>query len=93
MTNLKEREDDEAESEFLRVLSVRPGAGQDAADDGKLREFQCAATADLVCSVMNPTRTILSVASALEVPAGELVQRVEAALGKGCKRERESGSG
>jgi transcriptional regulator with XRE-family HTH domain len=40
--------------------------------------------------LMNPTlRTILSVASALEVPAGELVQRVEAVLGKGWKRERE----
>jgi len=43
--------------------------------------------------LMNPTlRTILSVASALEVPAGELVGRVEAALGKGWKREREAGS-
>jgi len=42
---------------------------------------------------MNPNlRTILSVASALEVPAGELVGRVEAALGKGWKREMESGS-
>jgi transcriptional regulator with XRE-family HTH domain len=43
--------------------------------------------------LMNPTlRTILSVASALEVPAGEIVQRVEAALGKGWKRERETSS-
>jgi len=46
----------------------------------------------LICSVMNPTRTILSVASALEVPAGELVGRVEAALGKAWKRERETSS-
>jgi len=41
--------------------------------------------------MMNPTlQTILSLASALEVPAGELVQRVEAVLGKGWKRDRES---
>jgi len=43
--------------------------------------------------LMNPTlQTILSLASALEVPAGELVQRVETVLGKGWKREREGGS-
>ena len=46
----------------------------------------------MICSVMNPTRTILSVASALEVPAGELVGRVEAALGKAWRRERETSS-
>ena len=41
--------------------------------------------------LMNPTqRTILRVASALGVSAGELVQRVEAALWKGWKREGKS---
>ena len=47
----------------------------------------------MICSVMNPTlRTILSVASALGVSAGELVGRVEAVLGKGWKPERGTGS-
>ncbi len=42
--------------------------------------------------VMNPSlRTILSLASALNCPAGELIRRVEAALGKGWKRERDPG--
>jgi hypothetical protein len=41
--------------------------------------------------LMNPTLpTNLSVASALEVPAGEIVQCVEAVLGKGWKRERDT---
>lgn len=36
---------------------------------------------------MNPTlQTILSIAAVLEIPAGELVQRTEAALGPGWKR-------
>jgi hypothetical protein len=40
-------------------------------------------------SLMNPTlRTILSVASALGLSAGDLIGRVEAALGKGWKREK-----
>jgi len=40
---------------------------------------------------MNPSlRTILSIASALDCPASEFVRRVEAAVGKGWKRERES---
>jgi DNA-binding XRE family transcriptional regulator len=41
--------------------------------------------------LMNPSlRTILSIASALDCPASEFVRRVEAAVGKGWKRERES---
>jgi transcriptional regulator with XRE-family HTH domain len=37
---------------------------------------------------MNPSlKTLLSIGSALGVPAGELVARVEAELGKGWKRE------
>jgi len=48
LASRQERKDDEAEAEFLRVMAVQPGAGHDAADDGKLREFQCAAKADLV---------------------------------------------
>jgi len=40
--------------------------------------------------LMNPSlRTILSIASVLEISAGELVRRTEAALGSGWKRERE----
>jgi transcriptional regulator with XRE-family HTH domain len=42
--------------------------------------------------LMNPSlRTILSIASALDIPAGEILRRVEAAVGKGWKRERDSG--
>ncbi len=42
--------------------------------------------------LMNPSlRTILSLASALKYPAGEIIGRVEGALGKGWKRDRESG--
>ena len=42
--------------------------------------------------LMNPSlKTILSIASALAVPAGDLIGRVEAALGKGYRRERRSG--
>lgn len=41
--------------------------------------------------LMNPSlRTILSIASALNMEPSELVQRVDACLGKGWKRERES---
>ena len=37
--------------------------------------------------LMNPSlRTILSIASALEIPAGELVRRVEALTGKAWRR-------
>ena len=37
---------------------------------------------------MNPSlKTLLSIASALGVPAGDLVARVEAELGKGWRRE------
>jgi transcriptional regulator with XRE-family HTH domain len=37
--------------------------------------------------LMNPSlRTILSIASALEIPAGELVRRVEALIGKAWRR-------
>ncbi|HTU44192.1 MAG TPA: helix-turn-helix transcriptional regulator [Bryobacteraceae bacterium] len=40
--------------------------------------------------LMNPSlRTILSIASVLEISAGELVRRTEATLGSGWKRERE----
>lgn len=40
-------------------------------------------------SLMNPTlRTILSVASALGISAGEVVGRVESVLGKGWKRDK-----
>ena len=41
-------------------------------------------------ALMNPSlRTILSLAAALNVPAKEIVGRVEAALGKGWKRDRD----
>ena len=41
--------------------------------------------------LMNPSlKTILSVASALGIPAGDLVGRVETALGKGWRRETRS---
>src|SRR5271170_3762299 len=44
--------------------------------------------------LMNPSlKTILSVASALGIPAGDLVARVEAALGKGWRREATSRAG
>lgn len=40
--------------------------------------------------LQNPTlRTILSLATALDLPAGDFVARVEAILGKGWKREPE----
>jgi hypothetical protein len=39
---------------------------------------------------MNPSlRTILSIASVLEISAGELVRRTEATLGSVWKRDRE----
>ena len=42
--------------------------------------------------LMNPSlRTILSLATALDFPAGEFVRRVEAAIGKRWKKERISG--
>ncbi|HEX3683150.1 MAG TPA: helix-turn-helix transcriptional regulator [Bryobacteraceae bacterium] len=43
--------------------------------------------------LMNPSlRTILSLASVLEISAGELVRRTETTLGSGWKREREERS-
>lgn len=40
--------------------------------------------------LMNPSlKTLLSIASALAIPAGDLVGRVEAALGRTWRRERE----
>ncbi len=43
--------------------------------------------------LQNPTlRTIMSLASVLKVPAAELVQRVEARLGKGWMREQDAPS-
>lgn len=41
--------------------------------------------------LMNPSlRTILSIASALKMPPGDLIQRVDTWLGAGWKRERDS---
>ena len=41
--------------------------------------------------LMNPSlRTILSLTSALDISASEMVRRVEDVVGKGWKRERES---
>jgi transcriptional regulator with XRE-family HTH domain len=41
--------------------------------------------------LMNPSlKTILSIATALAVPAGDIVTRVEATLGRKWRREREA---
>lgn len=40
--------------------------------------------------LMNPSlRTVLSIASALKIPPGDLIQRVDACLGAGWRRERD----
>ena len=81
------------EEAFAKVLrEVRKQRGMSQEQLGFESGYHRTYIGMLERGLMNPTlRTILSVASALEVPAGELVGRVEAVLGKGWKRERESG--
>jgi transcriptional regulator with XRE-family HTH domain len=81
---------EEAFAKVLREVRKERGLSQEALgfESGYHRTY----IGMLERGLMNPTlRTILSLASALEVPAGELVGRVETVLGKGWKRERESG--
>jgi len=81
------------EQAFAKVLrEVRKEKGLSQEELGFESGYHRTYIGMLERSLMNPTlRTILSVASALGIGAGELVQRVEAALGKGWKREAKGG--
>lgn len=72
---------------ILRELRQERGISQEALS------FECGVHRTYIGLLergrMNPSlKTLLSIASALDVPAGDLVARVEAELGKGWRRER-----
>ena len=79
------------EKAFAKVLrEVRTEKGRSQEDLGFDSGYHRTYIGMLERGLMNPTlRTILSISTALGVPAGELVERVEHVLGKGWKRERE----
>jgi len=79
---------EQAFAKVLREARAEKGISQEglAHESGYHRTY----VGQIERGLMNPTlRTILSLASVLEISAGELVARAEAVLGPGWKRERE----
>lgn len=77
---------EQAFAKVLREVRLARGLSQEklAFESGYHRTY----IGMLERGLMNPTlQTILSIASALETPAGEIVQRIETVLGPGWKRE------
>src|SRR5260370_40188265 len=83
------------EQAFAKVLrEVRKERGISQEELGFQSGYHRTYIGMLERGLMNPTlRTILSVASALGLPAGDLVQRVEDSVDTGWKRDRESHKG
>ncbi len=80
------------EQAFARVLrEVRKERGVSQEQLGFDSGYHRTYVGMLERGLMNPSlKTILSIAAALGVPAGDLVGRVETVLGKGWRRERGS---
>lgn len=77
---------EQAFASVLRDIRTEQGLSQEklALESGYHRTY----VGMLERGLMNPTlQTILSLASVLGIPAGELVQRTEAIVGRGWKRE------
>jgi transcriptional regulator with XRE-family HTH domain len=79
------------ETTFAKVLrEIRHERGLSQEELGFKAGYHRTYIGMLERGLMNPSlRTILSLASALDISAGEIVQRVEIAVGKGWKREKD----